>query len=222
MIEAILQKLSSDGFWSISGALIGAFVGALCGIFGSLYLDGRREDKVKYAFYKEAEFLSDLIGAYFKAVVLENEKSKIFLAKNESFNRPLDLDFSVLNTLFLELYKTKNILSSDHRQFVMRVRPQWERIRKLDIERIEKTQNTRTYNVSRSKSKDIIFLVVDLLYYFDQLAVQRQNFSFGDISDEAKRLSVFTKYKIDNVDLIENNELMLRPPLKSPKGLTQN
>ncbi|MGF1778625.1 hypothetical protein, partial [Vibrio nomapromontoriensis] len=64
-----MEKLSNDGFWSISGALIGAFVGSLCGLLASLYLDVKRESKVKSAFYTEAEFLSNIMGAFLVAIV---------------------------------------------------------------------------------------------------------------------------------------------------------
>ncbi|OBU14841.1 hypothetical protein AYY20_08215 [Photobacterium aquimaris] len=169
-----MEKLSNDGFWSISGALVGAFVGSLCGLLASLYLDVKRERKVKSAFYTEAEFLSNIMGNFLAAIISEYEKSKIDLAKNESFSGPLDLDFSVLNTLFLELYKTKNIPSTDHRQLVLNLSSQWERICKMDDGRVKKIPNTNTYQVSPIKSKEMVFFLVDLLYYLNMLVVQQK------------------------------------------------
>ncbi|WP_185837212.1 hypothetical protein [Vibrio cholerae] len=199
-----MERLSNDGFWSISGALIGAFVGALCGLLASLLLDVKRENKVKYAFYTEANFLSNIMGAFLVAIVSEYEKSKIDFAKDESFSGPLELDFSVLDTLFLELYKTKNIPSSDHRKFVLNVSSQWGRICKMDVGRVEKIPNTSTYEVSSIKSKEIIFFLVDLLYHFNLLVVQKEKFKFRKEKNfKTKALSVFEKYKVDNSDLVE-------------------
>ncbi|ENM5907518.1 hypothetical protein LPR20_003705 [Vibrio mimicus] len=198
-----MEKLSNDGFWSISGALIGAFVGSLCGLLASLYLDVKRESKVKSAFYTEAEFLSNIMGAFLVAIVFEYEKSKIDLAKNESFSGPLELDFSVLNTLFLELYKTKNIPSTDHRQFMLNLSSQWERICKMDVGRVEKIQNTSIYQVSPTKSKEIVFFLVDLLYHLNLLVVQQRKFRFGEHNFKTKALSVFAQYEVDNSDLME-------------------
>ncbi|EIZ1043096.1 hypothetical protein WB913_004713 [Vibrio parahaemolyticus] len=204
MIEVLIEKLSNDGFWAISGALVGAFVGSLCGLLASLYLDVKRESKVKSAFYTEAEFLSNIMGTFLVAVVSEYEKSKIDLAKKESFSGPLELDFSLLDTLFLELYKTKNILSSDHRQFVLNLSSQWERICKMDVGRVERTPNTSTYQVSPVKSKEIVFFLVDLLYHLNLLVVQQKKFKFvNENKFQTKALSVFSKYKVDNSDLVE-------------------
>ncbi len=203
MVELLMEKLSNDGFWSISGALVGAFVGSLCGLLASLYLDVKRESKVKSAFYTEAEFLSNIMGAFLVAIVFEYEKSKIDLAKNESFSGPLELDFSVLNTLFLELYKTKNIPSTDHRQFMLNLSSQWERICKMDVGRVEKILNTSIYQVSPTKSKEIVFFLVDLLYHLNLLVVQQRKFRFGEHNFKTKALSVFAKYEVDNSDLME-------------------
>ncbi|HDZ9270813.1 TPA: hypothetical protein RUZ20_003371 [Vibrio cholerae] len=200
-----MERLSSDGFWAIFGALIGAFVGALCGLLASLWLDVKRESKVKYAFYTEANFLSNIMGVFLVAVVSEYEKSRIdFAKKDESFSGPLELDFSVLDTLFLELYKTKNIPSPDHRKFVLNVSSQWGRICKMDVGRVEKIPNTSTYQVSSIKSKEIIFFLVDLLYHFNLLVVQEEKFKFGKENNfKTKAQSVFAKYKVDNSDLVE-------------------
>ncbi|HHC7250977.1 TPA: hypothetical protein ACN380_004783 [Vibrio parahaemolyticus] len=199
-----MEKLLNDGFWAISGALVGAFVGSLCGLLASLYLDVKRESKVKSAFYTEAEFLSNIMGTFLVAVVSEYEKSKIDLAKKESFSGPLELDFSLLDTLFLELYKTQNIPSSDHRQFVLNLSSQWERICKVDVGRVEKTPNTSTYQVSPVKSKEIVFFLVDLLYHLNLLVVEQKKFKFvNEKKFQTKALSVFSKYKVDNPDLVE-------------------
>ena len=195
--------MSNDGFWSISGALVGAFVGSLCGLLASLYLDVKREGKVKSAFYTELEFLSNIMGTFLVDIVSEYEKSKIDLAKNESFSGPLVLDFSVLNTLFLELYKTKNIPSTDHRQLVLNLSSQWERISKMDVGRVEKISNTSIYKVSSIKSKDIVFFLVDLLYHLNLMVVQQKKFKFDENNFKTKALSVFVKYEVDNSDLVE-------------------
>ena len=195
--------MSNDGFWSISGALVGAFVGSLCGLLASLYLDVKREGKVKSAFYTELEFLSNIMGNFLVDIVSEYEKSKIDLAKNESFSGPLVLDFSVLNTLFLELYKTKNIPSTDHRQLVLNLSSQWERISKMDVGRVEKISNTSIYKVSSIKSKDIVFFLVDLLYHLNLMVVQQKKFKFDENNFKTKALSVFVKYEVDNSDLVE-------------------
>lgn len=199
-----MEKLSNDGFWAISGALVGAFVGSLCGFLASLYLDVKRESKVKSAFYAEAKFLSNIMGTFFVAVVSEYEKSKIDLSKGESFSGPLELDFSVLDALFLELYKTKNIPSSDHRQFVLNLSFQWERICKMDVGRVEKIPNTRTFQVSSVKSKEILFFLVDMLYHLNLLVVQEKKFKLvNEKKFQTKALSVFSKYKVDNSGLVE-------------------
>lgn len=195
--------MSNDGFWSISGALVGAFVGSLCGLLASLYLDVKREGKVKSAFYTELEFLSNIMGTFLVDIVSEYEKSKIDLAKNESFSGPLVLDFSVLNTLFLELYKTKNIPSTDHRQLVLNLSSQWERISKMDVGRVEQISNTSIYKVSSIKSKDIVFFLVDLLYHLNLMVVQQKKFKFDENNFKTKALSVFVKYEVDNSDLVE-------------------
>ena len=204
MIEILMEKLSNDGFWAISGALVGAFVGSLCGLLASLYLDLKRESNVKSAFYTEAEFLSNIMGSFLVAVVSEYKKSKIDLAKNESFSGPLEIDFSVLDTLFLELYKTKNIPSSDHRQFVLNLSSQWKRICKMDVGRVEKIPNTSIYQVSPVKSKEIVFFLVDLLYHFNLLVEQQKKFKFvNENKFQTKAQPVFSKYKVDNSDLVE-------------------
>lgn len=198
-----MEKLLNDGFWSISGALVGAFVGSLCGLLASLYLDVKREGKVKSAFYTELDFLSNIMGTFLVAIVSEYEKSKIDLAKNESFSGPLVLDFNVLNTLFLELYKTRNIPSTDHRQLVLNLSSQWERISKMDVGRVEKIPNTSTYKVSSIKSKEIVFFLVDLLYHLNLMVVQQKKFKFDENNFKIKALSVFAKYEVDNSDLVE-------------------
>ena len=204
MLELLQQKLSTDGFWSISGALIGAFVGALFGILASLYLDAKRESKVKHSFYQEAEFLAGIMATSLLAVVSEYEKVKIDIGNNESFSGPLELDFGVFDALFFELYKTKNIPSSDLRRFVLNVRPQWDRVCKLDIGRVEHIEGTNLYKVSRVKSKEIVFFLVDLLYHFDLLIVEKHKFKFGNKADfKAQSTSVFSKYGIKNFELVE-------------------
>lgn len=203
VIELLMERLSNDGFWSISGALIGAFVGSFCGFLASLYLDIKRERKMKSAFYTEVDFLSNIMGDFLVAIVSEYEKSKIDLAKNESFSGPRELDFNVLNTLFLELYKTKNIPSTDHRQLVLNLSSQWEKIYKINVGRVEKIPNTSTYQVSPTKSKEIVFFLVDLLYHLNLLVVQKKEFKFGKNNFKTKALSVFAKYKVNNSDLVE-------------------
>ncbi|WP_221069890.1 hypothetical protein [Vibrio alfacsensis] len=199
-----MEKLSNDGFWAISGALVGAFVGSLCGLLASLYLDLKRESNVKSAFYTEAEFLSSIMGTFLVAVVSEYEKSEIDLAKNDSFSGPLEIDFSVLDTLFFELYKTKNIPSPDHRQFVLNLSSQWKRICEMDVGRVETTPNTSIYQVSPVKSKEIVFFLVDLLYYFNLLVEQQNKFKLvNENKFQTKALIVFSKYKVDNSDLVE-------------------
>ncbi|MGR6838007.1 hypothetical protein ACU5DF_02450 [Aliivibrio wodanis] len=132
------------------------------------------------------------------------KKSKIGVDKNDSFSGPLDLDFSVFDTLLIELYKTRTIPSSDQRHFVHNVSSQWKRVCKLDIGRVEKIEGTSIYHVSKAKSKDIVFLSVDLLYHFNVFLEQREKFKFGDKNDfKVKALSVFAKYKIKNTDFVD-------------------
>ncbi|MCL1131909.1 hypothetical protein [Shewanella sairae] len=199
-----MEKLSNDGFWAISGALVGAFVGSFCGLLASLYLDLKRESNVKSAFYTEAEFLSGIMGTFLVAVVSEYKKSKIDLAKNESFSGPLEIDFSVLDTLFLELYKTKNIPSSDHRQFMLNLSSQWKRICKMDVGRVEKIPNTSIYQVSPVKSKEIVFFLVDLLYHFNLLVEKKKSLSS----------STKTNFKLRHSQCFQSTKLIILTWLK--------
>ncbi|WP_337917125.1 hypothetical protein, partial [Vibrio cholerae] len=60
------------------------------------------------------------------------------------------------------------------------------------------------YEVSSIKSKEIIFFLVDLLYHFNLLVVQKEKFKFRKEKNfKTKALSVFEKYKVDNSDLVE-------------------
>lgn len=198
-----MEQILGAGFWSIFGAVIGAFLGAFFGFIVSIYLDFRRSAKLKNAFYNEAEFLSTNISEFLISVVREYEKLKINIANGDSISGPLKIDFSVFNALYLELYKTKSIPTNDCRRFAHNVSSRWECICDFDIDRVKKDDGSSFYKVNRAKCMEIVFFSVDLLYYFDQLALKKEKFRFDDTDFKTMAEVVFSKCQIQNVRLID-------------------
>jgi hypothetical protein len=139
---------------------------------------------VESAFYKEAKFLSQSMGCLFVSVVSEYKKSRENISVTD-FTGPIELDFSVFNMLFFELYKTKKIPSPDHRQLVSNIPTIYETILKEDVGRVQKIPKSG-YQASSEKCKKIVFHLVDLLYNLYQLEKKKEKFKFEKIKLETK------------------------------------
>ncbi|GLR77171.1 hypothetical protein GCM10007855_40460 [Aliivibrio sifiae] len=199
----LMEQIFNDGFWSISGAVVGAFLGALFGFIVSIFLDYRRSTKLEKCLYKEADFVSSYMSSFLISVVNENDKLKINLNQGDSFSAPREINFDVFNILYLELYKTKKIPTDDHRRFVHNVSYQWEQMFSLDKDRIERVGESAIYKINRGKCKDVIYILVGLLYYFDLFISKKGKFKFDENSDFRTMANlVFSKYQINNEDLI--------------------
>lgn len=196
------KQLLGDGFWSVFGAIIGALLGAFLGIVVSIYFDFRRSNKLKNAFYDEAEFLTIHISEFLISVESEYEKQEIDLSKGDKYSGPLTIDFTVFNSLYLELYKIKSIPTNDFRRLVHNVSGNWKNICSHDVDRISKCESSSIHEVNREQCMEIVYLSVHLLYHFEQLALKKERFIFDDSDFKNKAEVVFRKYQIKNDKLI--------------------
>ena len=163
-----METLLEEGFWSVFGAIVGAFLGALFGFVVLIYSEYRKKVKLEKTFYSEVNFIAFFMTSFLRSVVNEYEKGKIDI-KDDSYSAPTKIDFSVFNTLHLELYKTQNMLTDDHRLFIHNISLQWDIIHSLDENRINQFQATTTYTVNHARCKEIVYRLVNLLYQFDCL-----------------------------------------------------
>lgn len=199
-----MQQMLGEGFWSVFGALIGAFLGALFGFIVTIFISYRRNLKLQKAFYSEANFLASNMSPFLKSVVNEYEKQKIDIENGDSYSGPRKIDFSVFNTLHLELYKTKNILTDDHRRFIHNVSYQWEKVCLADVNRVEKYDGTNFYKVDRTKCMEIVYDTVDLLYSFELFVSKKGKFKFDENTTFNKKAGViFGNHQIKNDSLVD-------------------
>lgn len=199
-----MENLLSDGFWSISGALIGAFTGALFGFLITIYIEYRRVKKLKKAFYEEAEYILRYIISFLISVSEEYKKKKIDVGGGDTYSAPMKIDFNLFSTLHLELYKTNYIPSQDHRNLVHNISLRWGNIFQFEEGRIEYIQNTNNlYKVDIYKSTETAKILIDLIYNLDLFISQKEKFNFSKNRDvKSMATIVFKKNNIENSDLL--------------------
>ncbi|SHO59123.1 hypothetical protein [Vibrio quintilis] len=205
-----------EGFWSIFGAVVGAFLGALFGFFTLLFNERRTTSKLSDSLYKEAEFISSYMKDFFISVVSEYKRSKIFHEKGESFSGPSNIDFNTINTIFMELYKTNKIPSVEHRKFIHNIKYQWEMVNAYDIDRVKLIKTNAFYLVDRAKCLDIIYSLVTVLYYFDLFCTNKESFKFDESDFLLQANYIFNKLEIDGDKIIN----VINKQLTGMKGLS--
>lgn len=200
----LVQQMLGEGFWSVIGAIIGAFLGALFGFVVTIFLSYQRNSKLQKAFYSEAIFLASNMSPFLKSVVHEYEKQKIDIINGDSYSGPREIDFSVFNTLHLELYKTNLVPTDDHRRFIHNVRSLWEKVCLADVNRVNRYEGTKFHSVDQPKCMEIVHDTVNLLYYFDLFVSKKEEFKFDEnIKFNKKASVVFSKHQIKNDVLID-------------------
>ncbi|EPI2684777.1 TPA: hypothetical protein RI752_003558 [Vibrio cholerae] len=193
-MECVLE----EGFW----AVIGAFLGAFLGLVTSIFLDYKRCKLVETSLYQEADFISNMMSSFFIALVMDHKKETINLYGGDSIIAPREIKFDSFFALHMELYKTRSIPSYDHRKLVHNIEYQWSKILSLDSERVVKRNGQFICDINKDKSKQMIYILVDMLYFLDLFVKNKSKFKFSENNANAKIDFVLSKYEINSNEIL--------------------
>ncbi|WP_156117140.1 hypothetical protein [Vibrio sp. ZOR0018] len=199
-----MEYVSNEGFWAILGAVIGAFLGAFLGLMISAFLDYKRYLTLERSLYQEADFISSMMSSFFISVIKNYNSEQVNLYNGERLIGPREINFDAFYTLHLELYKTKSIPNEHHRRLIHNISYQWDRVLSLDLKRITKLDDKPVYYINKSKSIEIINILVNSLYNMDMFVKRKSRFKFDDKRNfKFQARAVFNKYNVNDSELID-------------------
>ncbi|HGE6134605.1 TPA: hypothetical protein ACGG8M_003555, partial [Vibrio cholerae] len=79
---------------------------------------------------------------------------------------------------------------------------QWSKILSLDSERVVKRNGQFICDINKDKSKQMIYILVDMLYFLDLFVKNKSKFKFSENNANAKIDFVLSKYEINSNEIL--------------------
>tara|TARA_Y100001960_G_scaffold45720_1_gene45929 strand:+ start:228 stop:896 length:669 start_codon:yes stop_codon:yes gene_type:complete len=167
--EEVQGLIGSDWASGILSSLAGAIIGAILGSYGTYKTTTSIQDhnvnKIREAYYSEIEHVSDYLISYLEGVARDHCKFIIKTDKNDTYCGPIDIDFSVLKALEIELIKNKVTLTKEQRKVSHNIPVIVNSIFGYDEQRIAKVDDY-TY---RSQYKISVYIMERLILLISSL-----------------------------------------------------
>jgi hypothetical protein len=169
--------------WTVglSGACIGAALGAYFGHSFTIKIFNDRALKQKEAYYNEFKLLSSLYKINFPSLLDDYNKPN-----KDSFTSLPNFDTSILDNLILELSSSEEVLSYEQRLFSSNLKNMLvvtaEKVNKRDVEIDKLFKKERGSNIFAVRHHTSLLLMdaITLLFHTSKVINERANFIFGD------------------------------------------
>jgi len=165
----------------LSGACIGAALGAYFGHSFTIKIFNDRALKQKEAYYNEFELLSSLYKINFPSLLDDyNKPNKDYFASLPDF------DTSILDNLILELSSSEEVLSYEQRLFSSNMKNMLagttEKVKQRDaeIDKLFKEEKGSNIYAVRYHTSMLLIDAINLLFHTSKVINERSNFIFGD------------------------------------------
>ncbi|EGQ9113668.1 hypothetical protein RV040_004927 [Vibrio alginolyticus] len=184
---------------------------ALGSAWFGFYLSGRdskkKIKKLHETLYVELKYIQDRLKNYLVIVINDIEESP----NDVGMVRPSkSLDFSILNQIILEIYKSEKTLKPEQRKLIKNLEQHVEDTFNKESSRLNKVSDG-VYRVNTVRSIYIAFNLVQAIYYIQKFIDKKGKFSFDDGSNiEEKIHSVFDICRLEKAVMSKNlmlNEL---------------
>ncbi|EHW0628681.1 hypothetical protein K1B31_004413 [Vibrio vulnificus] len=167
--------------WAVAiiSALLGAVVGCGAGHFMTVRLFNERVNLQVRALYSEFEIIR---AKYVKDLIVKLSDFSEPIKESYVISVPI-LDNSVIDAISVELAGTNKVLNKEVRTLIAHARQFALSLVDLSKEREEvndfSKQDTKKF---RAITKQMIIIETQMIFYMHKLAIERENFNFGEYS----------------------------------------